>query len=162
MVKSRPKPGGKLSLKFPLDQINATSSWHVCKTCDETKKENFIRGLMCESCHLNRSLIVEMIFVVVFFNSSCEINFWAPSRLRKGWVISSKTCTAFLVVFLTCQKKKGKLTFKIRCQFQHSTNWQQKWHDTQISKELRTPGKNYRGPVRPFSKKIPLVLFETS
>ena len=44
--------------------------------------------------HLDRSLNVEivveyhMIFVVVFLKYCCEIHFGAPSRSRKGWVIS--------------------------------------------------------------------------
>ena len=76
------------------------------------RKKTLEVDLMCGSCHFDRLLNVEigveyqMIFVVVFFNCSCEIHFGAPSRLRKGWVISSKTCTAFLFVFLTWQKKK--------------------------------------------------------
>ena len=46
--------------------------------------------------HLDRPVNVEigveyhMIFVVVFFKCCCEMHSGAPSRSRKGWVISFK------------------------------------------------------------------------
>ena len=50
--------------------------------------------LMRGSCHLDRVSNVEidveyrMIFVVAFFNVAVKTHFMAPSRLRKGWMIS--------------------------------------------------------------------------
>ena len=46
------------------------------------------------------------IFVVVFFQSCCEMYFWAPSR--KGWVISIKLLQSNSSFFLIQQNTKSK------------------------------------------------------
>ena len=86
--------------------------------------------LMCGSFHLDMALNVEigveykMIFVVVFFKWCFEMYFGAPSRYRKGCVISIKILQSNST-FLSCNPAKNKRVnkhFKIWCQFQNSTS----------------------------------------
>ena len=70
--------------------------------------------LMCGSCHFDRLLNAkfgveyQMIFVALIFNCSFEIQFGAPSRFRKGWVISLQNLHSDSLGFLTQKKtKKG-------------------------------------------------------
>ena len=92
---------------------------------------------MCESCHFDRSLNVEiaveyqMIFVVVFINCSCEIHFGVPSRFRKGCVISFQNFHSNSFFFQHSRKLKCKQIFKIQHQFQHFNDLS-KWHDKTI------------------------------
>ena len=45
--------------------------------------------LMCRPCHLGRlGLNIEWFVIVLILNCFCEIHFWAPSRTKKGCVIS--------------------------------------------------------------------------
>jgi hypothetical protein len=77
--------------------------------------ENF-KTLVCGSCHLDRALNVEIgveyrkIFVVVFSSFCCEMYFGAPSRYRKGWVISIKL---IILLFDPAKNKKVNKHFKI-------------------------------------------------
>ena len=56
--------------------------------------------------------------VVVSLNCSCEINFWAPSRHRKGCVITIKIFHSDSIFFLTQQKIK-----KVNKQSNFDTNF---------------------------------------
>ena len=69
---------------------------------------------MCGSCHLDWVLNVEidveyqMTYVVVLFNGTVICFFWAPSRFRKGWVISLQNFQTDSPFFLIQQNTKNK------------------------------------------------------
>ena len=74
-----------------------------------------ISHLMCSSSHIPCVEIFDEprnccrtwnILVVVFLNCSCEINFRAPSRYRKGFVIAIKIFYSNLFLFVWHGKKQ--------------------------------------------------------
>ena len=75
--------------------------------------------IMSGSCHLGRALNVEivaeyqMIFVLYFFLSCFQLNFWAPSRFRKGWVILLQNLQSNLSFFSIQQKTNKQKYFDI-------------------------------------------------
>ena len=86
--------------------------------CSNKKTENNFsnkikKTIMCSSSHIWCVEIFDEprnccrtwnILVVVFLNCSCEINFKAPSRYRKGCVIRKKIFHSYSFFFLTQQK----------------------------------------------------------
>ena len=99
---------------------------------------------MHRSCH-NRSVEICIkpqnfhwtwnILVLVFLNCSCEINFGATLRCRKGCVIRIEIFHSHSLFFWHGKKTKKSTNNQVRWQFrgwtQNSTLWS--WHDLRIS-----------------------------